>query len=161
MAKGSVEDRLIGLADHVIESAKKKKDPEFQIPVRALSNVEFNEKKRLIMMKDATTGRSFFNLRMARKFTQTMLVGDALAMFGVLPNRHIHAVLVEHRRRIDLAGAFSSGIFELLSLRRIAIVLPHRLEIAGVSFFNRLGIERITKAIAAAEKDQFLPVYFR
>src|SRR5689334_18735046 len=79
MAKESVEDRLIGLADHVIESAKKKKDPEFQIPVRALSNVEFNEKKRLIMMKDATTGRSFFNLGMARKFMQTILVGDALA----------------------------------------------------------------------------------
>ena len=79
MAKGSVEDRLIGLADLVIDSAKKKKDPEFQIPVRALSNVEFNEKKRLIMMKDATTGRSFFNLGMARKFMQTMLVGDALA----------------------------------------------------------------------------------
>ncbi len=79
MAKASVEDRLMGLADVVIEAAKKKKDPEFQIPVRALSNVEFNEKKRLIMMKDATTGRSFFNLGMARKFMQTMLVGDALA----------------------------------------------------------------------------------
>jgi len=79
MAKGSVEERLMGLADVVIDSAKKKKDPEFQIPVRALSNVEFNEKKRLIMMKDATTGRSFFNLGMARKFMQTILVGDALA----------------------------------------------------------------------------------
>lgn len=79
MTKESVEDRLIGLADVVIDSAKKKKDPEFQIPVRALSNVEFNAKKRLIMMKDATTGRSFFNLGMARKFMQTMLVGDALA----------------------------------------------------------------------------------
>ncbi|MBV8882176.1 MAG: DNA topoisomerase IV subunit A [Planctomycetaceae bacterium] len=79
MPKASVEDRLIGLADLVIDSAKKKKDPEFQIPVRALSNVEFNEKKRLIMMKDATTGRSFFNLGMARKFMQTLLVGDALA----------------------------------------------------------------------------------
>ncbi|HYE97521.1 MAG TPA: DNA topoisomerase VI, partial [Planctomycetota bacterium] len=79
MAKASVEERLIGLADVVIESAKKKKDPEFQIPVRALSNVEFNEKKRLIMMKEATTGRSFFNLGMARKFMQTMLVADALA----------------------------------------------------------------------------------
>ncbi|HZE99959.1 MAG TPA: DNA topoisomerase IV subunit A [Planctomycetota bacterium] len=79
MAKESVEARLMGLADVVIDAAKKKKDPEFQIPVRALSNVEFNEKKRLIMMKDATTGRNFFNLGMARKFMQTMLVGDALA----------------------------------------------------------------------------------
>ncbi|HLF94408.1 MAG TPA: DNA topoisomerase IV subunit A [Planctomycetota bacterium] len=79
MAKASVEDRLVGLADLVIESAKKKKDPEFQIPVRALSNVEFNEKRRIIEMKDATTARSFFNLGMAKKFMQTMLVADALA----------------------------------------------------------------------------------
>ncbi len=79
MAKESVEERLVGLADVVLEAAKKKKDPEFQIPVRALSNVEFNAKKRIIEMKSATTGRSFFNLGMAKKFMQTMLVADALA----------------------------------------------------------------------------------
>ena len=79
MAKESVEDRLVGMADVVLEAAKKRKDPEFQIPVRALSNVEFNAKKRIIEMKDATTGRSFFNLGMAKKFMQTMLVADALA----------------------------------------------------------------------------------
>ena len=79
MAKESVEERLVGLADVVLEAAKKRKDPEFQIPVRALSNVEFNAKKRIIEMKSATTGRSFFNLGMAKKFMQTMLVADALA----------------------------------------------------------------------------------
>jgi DNA topoisomerase VI subunit A len=79
VAKQSVEERLIGLADVVLDAAKKKKDPEFQIPVRALSNVEFNAKRRIIEMKSATTGRSFFNLGMAKKFMQTMLVADALA----------------------------------------------------------------------------------
>src|SRR5258706_12958471 len=79
MAKASVEERLVGLADVVLEAARKKKDPQFDIPVRALSNVEFNEKKRIIMMKDATTARTFFNLGMAKKFMQTMLVADALA----------------------------------------------------------------------------------
>ena len=79
MAKESVEARLVGMADVVIDAAKKKKDPEFQIPVRALSNVEFNAKKRIIEMKSATTARSFFNLGMAKKFMQTMLVADALA----------------------------------------------------------------------------------
>jgi DNA topoisomerase-6 subunit A len=79
MAKPSVEDRLVGLADVVLEAAKRKKDPELQIPVRSLSNVEFNEKRRIIEMKDATTARTFFNLGMAKKFMQTMLVGDALA----------------------------------------------------------------------------------
>jgi DNA topoisomerase-6 subunit A len=79
MAKASVEERLVGLADRVVESAKKRKDPSFDIPVRALSNVEFNVKKRIIEMKDATTERTFFNLGMAKKFMQTMLVADALA----------------------------------------------------------------------------------
>ena len=77
--KESVEDRLVGLADVVISAAQKKKDPEFQIPVRALSNVTFNPRKRFIEMGKATQGRTFFNLGMAKKFMQTMLVADALA----------------------------------------------------------------------------------
>jgi DNA topoisomerase-6 subunit A len=92
MAKQSVEDRLIGLADVIVEAAKRKKDPEFQIPVRALSNVQFDPKKRMIMMKDATTARSFFNLGMAKKFMQTMLVADALSE---LQNRELSSSLRE------------------------------------------------------------------
>jgi DNA topoisomerase-6 subunit A len=75
----SVEERLVGLADLVVEAAKKKKDPEIEIPVRALSNVNFNEKRRIIEMGDSTQARTFFNLGMAKKFMQTMLVADALA----------------------------------------------------------------------------------
>ncbi len=75
----SVEERLVGLADVVVEAAKRKRDPEIEIPVRALSNVEFNERRRIIEMKDATQARTFFNLGMAKKFMQTMLVADALA----------------------------------------------------------------------------------
>jgi DNA topoisomerase-6 subunit A len=79
MAKNSVEDRLVGLAEIVIEAAKKKQDPEFEIPVRALSNVRFNPKRRIIEMGKNKQGRTLFNLGMARKFMQTMLVADALA----------------------------------------------------------------------------------
>src|SRR5689334_2889500 len=79
MTKASVEDRLVGLADLVVEAAKKKKDPEIEIPVRALSNVSFNPKKRIIEMGKNKQGRTFFNLGMAKKFMQTMLVADALA----------------------------------------------------------------------------------
>ena len=79
MAKESVEDRLIGLADLVIESAQRKKDPSIEIPVRALSNVSFNEKKRIIEMGKSKQARTFFNLGMSKKFMQTMLVADALA----------------------------------------------------------------------------------
>jgi DNA topoisomerase-6 subunit A len=75
----SVEERLVGLADLVVEAARKKKDPEIEIPVRALSNVNFNEKRRIIEMGNSTQARTFFNLGMAKKFMQTMLVADALA----------------------------------------------------------------------------------
>jgi DNA topoisomerase-6 subunit A len=69
---------LEGMADTVITAARRKEDPSFDIPVRALSNVEFNPKKRFIEMGRARTARQFFNLGMARKFMQTVLVAEKL-----------------------------------------------------------------------------------
>src|SRR3990167_6494720 len=76
---GSVEERLVGLADVVVEAAKKKRDPSIEIPLRTLSNVRFNEKRGIIEMGGDTQERAFFNLGMAKKFMQTVLVADALA----------------------------------------------------------------------------------
>jgi DNA topoisomerase VI subunit A len=74
-----VEKKLISLADIVIQAAERSKDPTFQIPIRALSNVFFNEKKGLIEMGGKKQERSFFNVGMAKRFMQTMLVADALS----------------------------------------------------------------------------------
>src|SRR5579885_2183226 len=73
-----VAKKLVGLADNVIAAAGKKKDPVIQIPVRSLSNVSFNEKKGFIEMGSNKQARTFFNMAMAKKFMQTMLVADAL-----------------------------------------------------------------------------------
>jgi DNA topoisomerase VI subunit A len=73
-----VEKKLVGLADLVIASAAKRKDPAIPIPVRALSNVKFNEKRGIIEMGSSKQMRTFFNMAMAKKFMQTMLVADAL-----------------------------------------------------------------------------------
>ena len=78
-AAGSVETKLIGMADVVIGAAQRSKDPTFAIPIRALSNVSFNERKGMIEMGGKKQARSFFNVGMAKKFMQTMLVADALA----------------------------------------------------------------------------------
>ena len=75
----SVEKKLIGLADIVISAADRSKDPTFAIPIRALSNVSFNERKGLIEMGHKKQARSFFNVGMAKKFMQTVLVADALS----------------------------------------------------------------------------------
>ena len=74
----AVEKKLVGVADVVINAAERRKDPTLTIPVRALSNVTFNQRKGLIEMGKRRQARSFFNVGMAKKFMQTVLVADAL-----------------------------------------------------------------------------------
>src|SRR6184192_4856413 len=75
----TVEKKLVGVADVVIDAAQRRKDPTLAIPVRSLSNVTFDERKGLIEMGRRKQARSFFNVGMAKKFMQTVLVADALA----------------------------------------------------------------------------------
>jgi DNA topoisomerase-6 subunit A len=74
-----VEARLVSLAELVISSAKSNRDPAIQIPSRTLSNVNFNPKRGIIEMGKSKQERAFFNVGMAKKFMQTLLVADALA----------------------------------------------------------------------------------
>src|SRR5205807_858362 len=74
----TVEKKLVGVADLVIDAAQRRKDPTLAIPVRSLSNVTFDERKGLIEMGKRKQARSFFNVGMAKKFMQTVLVADAL-----------------------------------------------------------------------------------
>src|ERR1700756_1652299 len=76
---GPVEKKLIGVADTVITAADRSKDPTLSIPVRSLANVNFNEKRGIIEMGKRKQARTFFNVGMAKKFMQTVLVAGALA----------------------------------------------------------------------------------
>src|SRR6516225_9779220 len=76
---GAVERKLVGVADAVIAAAERSRDPALSIPVRSLANVTFNAKRGIIEMGKRRQARSFFNVGMAKKFMQTMLVADALA----------------------------------------------------------------------------------
>src|SRR5262245_12813111 len=78
-SNGLVEKKLVGIADTVITAADRSKDPTFAIPVRSLANVTFDEKKGMIELGRRKQARSFFNVGMAKKFMQTVLVADALA----------------------------------------------------------------------------------
>src|SRR5688500_20399631 len=75
----AVEKKLVGVADLVITAAQRSKDPTIAIPVRSLSNVNFNERRGLIELGKRKQARSFFNVAMAKKFMQTVLVADALS----------------------------------------------------------------------------------
>ena len=75
----AVEKKLVGIADVVISAAQRRKDPTLAIPVRALSNITFNERRGLLEMGKRKQARSFFNMAMAKKFMQTVLVADAVS----------------------------------------------------------------------------------
>src|ERR1700752_3328409 len=62
------------LAREGLGQATKGTNPAVEIRTRTLSNVSFNERKKIIELGDKTQSREFFNTAMARKFMQTMLV---------------------------------------------------------------------------------------
>src|SRR4051812_19630714 len=66
--------KIEDMAQGVFRAAKRQEDPQIEIPVRALSNVRFDEKRRIIEMGDRRQSRLLFDLKQARSFMQTMLV---------------------------------------------------------------------------------------
>jgi len=72
-----VTDRLILLANDVIAQAEKLENPSVSIPVRSLSNVNFDEERSIIEMGDKVQNRLLFNVNMAKRFMQTFLVASA------------------------------------------------------------------------------------
>jgi DNA topoisomerase-6 subunit A len=64
------------LAASVVQTVNKGENPAMSIRIRALSNVSFNEKRRMIELGQKAQSREFFNTAMARKFMQTFLVAD-------------------------------------------------------------------------------------
>jgi len=65
-----------GLADGVVQSAERGRPPHVEIPSRSLSNVRFNQSKRIIEMGAGTNRRELFNLNQAKSYMQTILVGS-------------------------------------------------------------------------------------
>ena len=79
-ANSEKDKRTLGkiekLAQEALRTVSKGQNPALEIRTRSLSNVSFNEKKRIIELGDRTQSREFFNTNMARKFMQTFLVAN-------------------------------------------------------------------------------------
>lgn len=69
--------KIENLADGVVSAARKQGDPSIDIPIRSLSNVSFNAKRAILEMGDARQTRNLFNLNMAKKYMQTLLIASA------------------------------------------------------------------------------------
>ncbi len=64
------------LAQAALREVTRGDNPTLSIRMRALSNVSFNEKKRIIELGEKAQQREFFNTSMARKFMQTFLIAN-------------------------------------------------------------------------------------
>ncbi len=73
---GTATEQLEGLAKSVVEMAYRQQDPAIAVPIRALSNIRFNEKTRHIEMGENKQSRNFFNYGQAKRFMQTLLVAS-------------------------------------------------------------------------------------
>ena len=67
---------LVGLANNVVATAKKRKDLHLDIPTRSLSNVKYSPRKRIIEMGTNKNRRQLFNLSQAKAYMQTILVAS-------------------------------------------------------------------------------------
>jgi DNA topoisomerase-6 subunit A len=64
------------LAGSVVDFAERGRSPHTDIPSRSLSNVRFNQSKRIIEMGSGTNRRELFNLAQAKAYMQTLLVSS-------------------------------------------------------------------------------------
>ena len=67
---------LRDLAGNVAKFAERSRAPHLEIRSRSLSNVKFNQSRKIIEMGSGTTQRELFNLSQAKAYMQTLLVGS-------------------------------------------------------------------------------------
>ncbi|MFQ5429061.1 MAG: DNA topoisomerase IV subunit A [Phycisphaerae bacterium] len=68
--------KIVALAESVVASAARQRDPAIQIPLRTLSNAKYNKAKRIIEMGGKAATRNFFDLNKAKSFMQTLLIAS-------------------------------------------------------------------------------------
>src|SRR5262245_50186648 len=98
-ANRSTKDRktlgsIRNLADTVVQSAERGRAPYLDIPSRSLSNVRFNQSRRIIEMGTGTNRRELFNLAQTRSYMQTLLVGSGCKQ------------LIEQEKTTSIRGLF-------------------------------------------------------
>jgi DNA topoisomerase-6 subunit A len=86
--------KIVTLADGVSTSAFKGQDIAVAIPTRSRSNTNWNKKRGILEMGDATADRELFNLNQAKQFMQTMLHAETIKE------------LIEAEKSTSLRGVF-------------------------------------------------------
>ena len=74
MTKEKPKKELEELGKKVVKDIFSKKQPALEVPIRAISNISYNEKKEILELGESKASRTFFNVSHAKKFLQTIEV---------------------------------------------------------------------------------------
>ena len=94
VTKKKIED----LATSIVERSLGQKEPTFEIPIRTVSNMKYNRKKRILEMGSNTQTRSLFNLGQSRKFMQSLLLAKGCRD------------LIDAEKTLSLRGMYYMGL---------------------------------------------------
>jgi DNA topoisomerase VI subunit A len=72
------KEKLENFGKKVAENIFSGAEPEFELPIRSLSNIYFDKTSKTIKMGDKKSKRSFLNISHARKFMQTTAIAAEL-----------------------------------------------------------------------------------
>ena len=141
MKKNDAKKNLHELGSKIVKDIEKGRNPFLDIPIRALSNVYYDEKDNIIKMGDKTAKRFFFNVSHVRKFTQTAEVAAvANDLLGVDKHMSLREVFYAMRRtlpnsNIDIVNDQTESNKAVEDLELITSVLREQLHINA----NKLG----------------------
>ena len=88
--KNKSTDKLKELGEKVIRDIDKNRNPGIIVPIRALSNVIFNEKTKTLELGNKTSMRNFFNVAHAKKFLQTIEIASIIKKELLETDKHEH-----------------------------------------------------------------------
>lgn len=95
--------KIENIGEDLYKEIKSGNNPFMDIPIRALSNVHFNTKTKMLELGDTTSKRYFFNISHIRKFVQT-IEAAAQAMELMKVDKHISLRQLFYAMRRTIKG---------------------------------------------------------
>lgn len=76
VAGKETQERMVKLGNELLAQLSQVKNPDIRLPIRALSNIYFDEKTKLIKLGNKVSHRTYLNVAHTRKFMQTLMVAS-------------------------------------------------------------------------------------
>src|SRR3989338_4412270 len=102
MAKQDQKKVLKEFGLRIVNQIEKGKNPSIEVPVRALSNIVYDQKTKTLKLGNKEGTRSFFNVAHAKKFLQTIEVASIIKkeLLDSGKNEHLRGIFYMAKRTI-------------------------------------------------------------